>query len=281
MKRWLILIFFINLQNVQHAFAGWEHGNAGDSYAAEFIMTAKDILIKLKTLPYDRREAINLDHFTGVLENTTVRTEEVLKYIDGKEVEAINYPDQKLILLNRTLWRTRRTSSETLARYTFVLHEYLGIMRIDDSQYKISGPIISLLNLNNYNPSVWWTPMNPTNYIGLNLIYNNGSCQLSGSSLSLNKNDEMILIETNGTCGDDYRKIMIAKSSGTAPPSSSIRGTFHKFQIAIFNKNNTQIGQFNYEPEWGSCLGPQEGTCYQSGKIISNDIEFIFMLKPN
>lgn len=273
------LLFLLTLLPTA-ATAGWEHGNAGDSYAAEFVMTAKDLLLRLKMVPSPELKEVDLDRLAGVIQNTTVRTEETVIFEDQREVEAINYPDKKLIVLSRSMWRSRRLESETLHRYTFVLHEYLGIMRVDDTQYRISGPLVALLDLKNYNPSRWWNPLNPMNYVTLNLIYSSGSCQLEGVAFDLNKTEEIQVAETKGNCGDEYRKVVIAKSSGTAPPSTQARGTFHRYQVGILDNKGTTLGQFTYEPEWGRCLGPQEGACSASGKILEGGVEFVFLLRP-
>lgn len=276
----IILLFTTLLSLPTFAVTGWDHGNAGDSYAAEFIMTAKDLVLRLKTLPSTELKEINLALLIGAIETTTVRSDDKVIYKDGLEVEAVNDPDQGLIVVNRNIWRTRRADSETIHRYTFVLHEYLGIMRINDEQYKVSGPLVALLDVKNYNPSLWWNPLNPVNYITMNLIYSSGSCKMNGLAFDLNKTEEMLISETTGDCGDEYRKVMVAKSSLTAPPSSNARGTFHRFQIAVFDRAGANIGSLTYEPEWGRCLGPQTGACSSSGKLLVGGVEFIFWLRP-
>ncbi|WP_413557582.1 hypothetical protein [Bdellovibrio sp. HCB209] len=259
---------------------GWDHGNAGDSFAAEFIMTAKDLVQHLKTLPSTELKGFKIETFIGAIETTTVRSEQVLYYEDGREVEGINKPEQKLILINRRMWRENRVETETLHRYTFVLHEYLWIMGIDDTQYKVSAPIVALLSVKNNDPSKWWNPLNPVNYLTLNLVYNSGACTIDGASFNLAKTEEMVMIETKGDCGDDYRKVVIAKSSLTAPPSSNARGTFHRFQVAVMDQAGNSLGQLTYEPEWGRCLGPQTGACASSGKVLVGGVEIIFWLRP-
>jgi len=278
MKKFLILIQIL-FSVPALAVDGWEHGNAGDSYAAEFVMTAKDLVIRLKTLPSTELKEVNLALLIGAIETTTVRTEDKLIY-KGLEVEAVNDPDQKMIHLNRSIWRSRRSENSTIARYTFVLHEYLGIMRVNDDQYKVSGPLVALLDLKNYNPSMWWNPLNPVNYITMNMVYSSGSCKIEGLKFDLQKTEEMLVSETTGDCGDDYRKVVVAKSSGTAPPSSNARGTFHRFQLAMFDRNGNTISQLTYDPEWGRCLGPQEGACASSGKLLIGGIEIVFLLRP-
>lgn len=278
MKKLLLLL--LSLICAQAHAVGWDHGNAGDSYAAEFIMTAKDLVVHLKTLPGTEIKEFNLTLLVGAIETTTVRSEDNLIYKDGREVEAINDPDQKLIVVNRNIWRTHRADVETIHRYTFVLHEYLGIMRVNDEQYKVSGRLVALLTLKNYNPAQWWNPLNPVNYITMNLIYSSGSCAINGLQFDLNKTEEVLVSETQGDCGDEYRKVVVAKSSLNAPPSSNARGTFHRFQVAVFNKEGTALGSFTYEPEWGRCLGPQAAACSSSGKLLIGGVEIIFWLRP-
>ncbi|MEQ1878692.1 MAG: hypothetical protein ABL958_18765, partial [Bdellovibrionia bacterium] len=52
-------------------------------------------------------------------------------------VDAINQPENNLILLNRSRWRAMR--GEESKRQRLVFHEYLGILGIEDGNYQVSS----------------------------------------------------------------------------------------------------------------------------------------------
>lgn len=274
-----LLAVLLSLFTATSAFAGWDSGNAGDPYAAEFIMTGKDLAARLKLAPASELKKLDLARLNETIGATTVRTDETLTFKDGHEVGAINYPDTLMIKLSRTVWRTFRPSTQTNARFTFVLHEYLGIMKIDDKNYKVSSPLIALIDAKEYSPARWWNPLNPVNKISLDMAYKPAGCSLESLSFDPSKTEETVKSETKGACGDSFRKLVAVKSSATAPPESGARGTFHRFAIDVLNRKGIVVGQIEYEPEWGKCLGPQEGSCRLSGKVISGDVEMIFWFK--
>lgn len=56
-------------------------------------------------------------------------------FLDGVRKDAINYPDIEKIIFNRKGWAT---AANERTRMLFVLHEYLGLLRINDSRYSVS-----------------------------------------------------------------------------------------------------------------------------------------------
>ncbi len=270
----IFLIFFIQ----GTAWAGWENGNAGDTYAAEFILTARDLHIRLKLLPASELGPLDLEKFAGTILGTTVRTQDKVIYVDGHQVEAINYPEQKLILLSRNYWRENRVTGRTFARFVFVLHEYLGIMKIDDSQYRISERLVSMLDIKDYSLLQFWHSLNPMNHVSLRLVYSPQNCSLKNMSFDLTQTKEALVSEAQGDCGDAYRRIEIMKGSFTAPPAMHVKGSFQKYEIKVLNRRNEVTGLFEYEPEWGKCIFPQDGSCQLSGKVQSGGVEFSFWL---
>lgn len=269
-----ITFFFIS----SFAFAGWENGNAGDTYAAEFILTARDLHLRLKLLPQSELGTLDLEKFLGTILGTTVRTQDKVIYADGHEVEAINYPQQKLILLSRSYWRENRSTGRTMARFVFVLHEYLGLMKIDDSQYRLSERLVSLMDIKDYSLLQFWHSLNPMNHVSLRLVYSPLDCHLGNLNFDLSQTEEGHTIETQGACGAAYRRIKIMKGSFTAPPKMHVKGSFQKYEIKVFDSQDNITGIFEYEPEWGKCIFPQDGSCQLSGKVQSGGVEFSFWL---
>ena len=256
---------------------GFENGNAGDAYAAEFILTAKDMATRLRALPASELRGVNTDQLSGAIITTTVHSAERLS-LRGEEVDAINYPDKKLIRINRSRWRNLRVGAKTVSRFTLALHEYLGIMGLDDSQYRLSSPLVSRIDINDYSPTRFWNPLNPASRIGLNLLYAPDDCAVGGLDFDVNKADEQQTALTTGNCGKAYRKVVVTKSSSVTPPDSHAHGTFHRFDLAVYDRDSKLLGRVEYEPEWGICLLPKDTKCQLSGKLRIGGVEFNFWM---
>ncbi len=137
------------------SFAGDESGHGGDAYVSDFIQTAKAALENLKALPTNELEGVNVDTFTGAILNTEVHSEDFL-ILGGNEVDAINYPDKKWIRMSRRRWNELSEPRSVSARYNLVIHEYLGIMKMDDGQYQISQKLVKAMNLPRIDVATQW-----------------------------------------------------------------------------------------------------------------------------
>jgi len=279
MKILIALFLFALSPNPSHARAtdGWENGNAGDTFSAEFILTARDLVQRMKLLPPSELGEINLNSLAGAVLSAKVHSEETL-LLDGYEVDAINYPARQEIVLSRTRWRALRQPSETTQRLMLVLHEYLFLVGIDDTQFRFSGQLVPQLGVKNFNPNRWWNPLNPVNRVSLGLVYRPGDCTLPSLDFDLLQSEEAKTVSATGDCGDAFRRVTVTKNSFTAPPSSQARGTFHRYEIRVEDKDSKTVGLFSFEPEWGKCLLAQDGSCQLSGKIFTGGVEFIFWL---
>lgn len=60
--------------------------------------------------------------------------------LHGRDLDAANFPELKLIIVSRSRWL--QLSGDYNRKKSLVLHEYLGILKIDDSNYSISGRMI-------------------------------------------------------------------------------------------------------------------------------------------
>ena len=262
------------------AFAGWDHGNAGDAFAAEFILSGRDVVRRLESLPEVAIEPANVRALRGVIEATEIISKERV-FLDTYERDAVNYPSRGLIEISRARWRELRRSTETKARLTLVLHEYLWMTGVEDVNFNISGRLIEMLKIGNYSPNIWWNPVNPVNFITLTPRHAGGTCTMSPARFNIIQTEEAVDLGTEGDCGDFSRRVRIVKSAGVTPPSSNIRGLFHRFRITVSDGSGRLLAELDYEPEWGKCLVPEDGSCQVSGKLILAEVELSFWFLRN
>jgi len=278
-----ILLSFLGLMpislqafEIQPTPSGWENGNAGDAFSSEFILTGRDILQRLELLVENNAPLYDTNNLRIAVRTTEVVSEEHV-FLNGQERDAVNYyPDKRVIKMNRSRWRELRRSTETRARLRLVLHEYLWISGVDDTNYTLSERLIELMKVNNYSPNIWWNPVNPTNYVIPTLTYAPEGCAFQQARFDLRKNDEKLELVTQGACGKDFRQLEIIKSTGITPPASNVRGYFHKYEIFVFDKDRNPMGSMIFEPEWGQCLLPESGTCRVSGKMTIGGVNLVF-----
>lgn len=114
------------------ALAGNELGNGGDKFAQEFVATGRALTEDLRKTPDSRIP--DIDSFEKAVDATRVVTKDEL-VLEGHEVDAKNFPEQKLIELNRARWREYDRDE----RKALVLHEYLGVCCSGDRNYEISS----------------------------------------------------------------------------------------------------------------------------------------------
>jgi hypothetical protein len=139
-------IFVIGLFFIQSlaSATGGVTSNGGDSIAAEFTKIARQITQVLRT--HD-----NLPVSADAFEEAVARTWVVSKkntFLHGIEMEAINYPTERRIEINRSRWLENKDSMKY--RYVLVTHEYLGILGIDDSRYQISEKLFEIPGVARY-----------------------------------------------------------------------------------------------------------------------------------
>lgn len=268
------LILYLSVMG-SFAYAGWENGNAGDTYAAEFRLSARDIIQRLELLKMGDQPAYDVSALRAVLDATVISEERV--YLNMVEVDAANYPAQRLIKVNRARWNELRRSTETRARWRVVLHEYLWLSGVDDTDFLLSDKLIGYLNPSNYSPNIWWNPVNPANRIAPSLAFRPNNCAFDVVALNLAAAEENHVIETKGSgCGEAYRQLRIEKITGLTPVSSAVRGRFHKYDLSVYDRQGSKLGELGFEPEWGACLLPDENTCRVSGKMTIGGVEIVF-----
>lgn len=278
--RSLCFAIFISLLS-PFLHAGWDHGNAGDTVASEFVLTGRDVLQRLELLIEGNKPLFDTVNLRTAIMATEVVSEEHV-FLDGYERDAVNfYPDKRLIKVNRSRWSELRRSTETKARLRLVLHEYLWISGVDDTNFIHSEHLIELLKVGNYSPSVWWNPVNPANYLNATLSFAPEGCVFQAGKLNVKFSEETLVMEPSGPCNEAYRKLQIVKSSGVTPPSSNARGLFHKYEIKVFDNKGVVKGEMIFEPEWGACLLPEQGACQVSGKMTVGGVQIVFWFLRN
>lgn len=133
---WLSLAFLLSILFHANAKAGNELGNGGDLVAQEFIAAGRQVLNELRRKPNPR--IADMERLATLIETAKVSSQDTL-LLDGKSVDAINYPKEKRIEVNRERW----LKAAGAKRASLVLHEYLGLMEIQDDNYAISGSYAS------------------------------------------------------------------------------------------------------------------------------------------
>ena len=104
---------------------------SADGYASQFVDLARMIQISLEK---KADPAIDAKAFERAIRKTKIESTDQALVIDGKSQDAINYPAEKRIILSRQGW----SSLVGYEQRILVLHEYLGILGVDDSNNKIS-----------------------------------------------------------------------------------------------------------------------------------------------
>jgi len=128
-----LLLFTANV-----TWAGGTVGNGGDHYAIEFIERAR--LMQTLMVGKDISPLSSPDAFKQSLDRVKVESTEEDLILEGAKKDAINYPKDQRIVLNRKAWRSLPNER---TRLLLVLHEYLGVMEIEDFRYDSSSRILS------------------------------------------------------------------------------------------------------------------------------------------
>lgn len=139
-----------------HAMAGGMDPGGGDAYAAEFVSIGHQLVrvvtdLKGNNLPF------TFQQFEQAIAQTEVVSLERV-FLNGSEKDAVNYPAVPKIEMGRERWD--QIEEDAGRRYRLVMHEYLGIMGVDDRDYQVSGAIVA--NVNRPVSSVFCTFSDPS-----------------------------------------------------------------------------------------------------------------------
>lgn len=131
-------------------------GNGGDALAAEFAANADEVLQLATTLAQTNNVTMpagfNLDTFTQKIRTAKVYTQDHT-FSNGFEVDALNFPDDNRIVVNRTRWKSIYFDLKVLRQ--LVIHEYLGLARAEDTSYQISSFVIRKINNGGDKGELW------------------------------------------------------------------------------------------------------------------------------
>ncbi|OQW48825.1 MAG: hypothetical protein A4S09_13585 [Proteobacteria bacterium SG_bin7] len=137
MKR-LLIIFSLLASNVTHA---GREGGAGDSAEIEFKSIGRAISSKLHDELAGKLPGVDALKFqNAVAETQVIMTSRYLQK-DGRKREALNFPNEKKIEVNRPNW----TKLAPVRKAILVLHEYLGILGLEGESYEISSTLTSIM----------------------------------------------------------------------------------------------------------------------------------------
>lgn len=131
--RSILIIFPLIYYFVPSLFAQVHVGGGGDTYAIQFIDVARTAHDELKKRG---SSLIRLELLLNTINTAAVESTDKNLYLNGSLKDAINYPTQQKIIFNRKAWKD---AANQRTRLLFVLHEYLGLMGVNDSRYDISS----------------------------------------------------------------------------------------------------------------------------------------------
>lgn len=140
----IIIVFLISLQS----FAGNDVENGGDAVAFEFTTTARLATKILKTAKLTPELKGVVEKISESLVSTQVNTRPKL-FLRDNEVDAINYPLKNLIVVSRSRWQIAKLGGVE-ARLGLVLHEFLGVSRIDDGDYAKSQKLLEAISKDSF-----------------------------------------------------------------------------------------------------------------------------------
>jgi hypothetical protein len=123
--------------NSNSIYDGAGDAGGGDAYSLEFSLLGHQAV---ETVRSAKIEEINTEDFSSAVLNSRVVSEDKL-YLNGEEVDAINYPSQKKIEMSRTRWDQLEGNRDR--KLKLVIHEYLSVMGLSDANYALTEKVIS------------------------------------------------------------------------------------------------------------------------------------------
>jgi len=106
-------------------------GNGGDVHALQFIVFAQRVLLYLQNSEIEGVDAVALEK---IIESAKVESTNRTLTLNGMPKDALNFPSEQKIVFNRQRWSSM-LSEERLA---LVLHEYLGLLGVEQANYEHS-----------------------------------------------------------------------------------------------------------------------------------------------
>jgi hypothetical protein len=126
---------------------GNEGASGGDTFAGEFKETAKGIVGRMEARGIEELEGVFIKALDEAIETTRLETTDEKLFLTDKDgvlrrKDALNFPEEKRILISLIHWKN---GMDLYEKRRLVLHEYLGILRIDDANFERTVKILSKL----------------------------------------------------------------------------------------------------------------------------------------
>jgi hypothetical protein len=134
-------------------------GGGGNSCALAITQNTTTLVELLNRVEYsDVLEEKKMEHVLSKIKKARFYLQDNL-VINGQTKDAVNFPDQNVIYVSPKLCSTELIEASGRAM-SLLFHEYLGLARIDDRDYKISGKFLSIYadgNAKNAQTKAWLT----------------------------------------------------------------------------------------------------------------------------
>ena len=135
------IVIVLGLVFTTLAHAGRETGNGGDSVAQEFVTIERQIVRDLRAGQSQYFPEVNIQELARATDTTAVKSVDSID-VKGFALDAQNYPELKMIVVNRKTWLAM--GSDYTKKRALVFHEYLGILGVEKSEtYAISGRLLN------------------------------------------------------------------------------------------------------------------------------------------
>jgi len=132
------LVLILVVMSAANAYAvGGTVGNGGDSIAIQFKDIGNTLVAQLRFAEKKNKLPIDPESFKQVVNKSIVESTNNKLVLKGKRKDAINYPSSQRIVIYAPGWRQLSIQDKR----KLVLHEYLGLLKVDDSQYQISSAL--------------------------------------------------------------------------------------------------------------------------------------------
>jgi len=135
---------------VNSIFEGGVDAGGGDQIAAEFIQKARSVLaIFQKTEISKSFPEVSTIELENAVQSVRIISSDKELILEGVRVDAINRPSKNTIEIDRERW-LEYFSNNSIKTLSLVFHEYLGIMRVPDVNYRLSENFRQWLENNQY-----------------------------------------------------------------------------------------------------------------------------------
>lgn len=138
----LVVVFFCVSASGLNRRSGDISSGGGDALVMAFTIGGQKTCEFLRKTPSLTLPVSTEQFCEAVYGGVTVSSDDVT-ILDGIEVDAINTPDHRTIVLSQK--RNKPRDMEALKR--LAVHEYLAVLGVDDTAFKVSGSIADALSL--------------------------------------------------------------------------------------------------------------------------------------